>query len=260
MKKLAVGILIGLCLVSAASAYLVVLQAPDRINAGETLNVTIDHTVPRGTTTDIVLYRTGYTKKEVARKTFTFQGEPVVLNFKTDGYTDGIYQLELVDPTGDTFGSSSTVRRVVEIVNRTADLTLTSETTQSYDGTLDLAGRVRGLEDRGIQITVENIRGPVFGPVYVSTDANGAFREEIPIEDPGVYRVDFSDYRGHITTVRFFVSPIEGTTASTTVIPTTPGTTATAVPTPAASATTPATPLPAALALLAIAFAILKRS
>ncbi len=259
VKKIALGMLMATLILSVASAALVTLQAPSRLYSGEDLEVTIGGTVRPGVTTDVVLYRIGYTKIEVARQNFTFQESAVQLTFETESHPGGIYRVEIVDPTGDTFGSSSTTWKEIEIVNRTADLTLTSQTTQRYDGTLDLAGRVKDIGDRGVQITVENAGGTVYGPTYIPTDANGAFREEVPIEEPGTYRVDFSDHRGYITTVRFSVTPIEGTTLPTTGIPTTSGTTAPTVP-PTTPATTPATPLPAVLALLAIAIAILKRS
>ncbi|HZD42741.1 MAG TPA: hypothetical protein VE134_01655 [Methanomicrobiales archaeon] len=261
IEKILLGFLVGLLMVSAASAALVTLQAPTSVDAGDTLTLTIDNTVKAGTTTDLVLYSADYTKREINRWSITFQGKPYTKTISTEGFAKGIYRFELVDPTGDTFGGSSKTWAQFEVINRSSELTITTPSSQLFDGTLNIAGSVKDLEDRGVQITVENGNGVVFGPEYIASTSNGAFMKEVPITEAGAYRVRFDDYKGYITTLQFIVYPVANeTTVPTTVAPTPTTPESTTIPTQTATPTsTPQTPLPATLALLAIGFAAMKR-
>lgn len=252
MKRIALLVLLSLLLVSAASAYYVSLQVPEQVNAGETITLTIENNVQPGFTTDVILYKISLTKRELARKTITFQGQTLVTTFSTVGFENGNYQIEILDPTKEAFGGSSTTWKQFEVINRSGDLTLTSPTRQDFDGTLDLTGTVKDVETRGVEVTVESVNAVVFGPEYIMTNSNDAFAEEIPIDDAGTYRVTFADHKGFISTVSVVVAPIATPTPEpTTAVPTTTVTTAppTTVPT-----TAPQSPMPLALVLLAIAF------
>jgi hypothetical protein len=252
MKRIALLVLLSLLLVSAASAYFVSLSVPERVNAGETIRLTIENNVQPGFTTDVILYKISLTKREVARKTITFQGQTLVTTFSTEGFDNGNYQIEILDPTKEAFGGSSTTWKQFEVINRSSDLTLTSPTHQEYDGTLDLTGTVKDVGTRGVEVTVESVNAVVFGPEYIMTNSNDAFAEEIPIDDAGTYRVTFADHKGFISTVSVVVSPIATPTPEpTTAAPTTTVTTAPPTPVPT---TAPQSPLPLALVLLAIAF------
>jgi MYXO-CTERM domain-containing protein len=195
-------------MVSGAAAYLVTLKTPDTIVAGETLTVTMENNLPGGFTTDLILYRSGNTKQEVARQSVTFQGETLVTTFPTAGFARGTYQVEIVDPSKDMFGGSSVTLKQFTVINRASALAITSRRTQDFDGTLDVAGTISDLKFSGILVTVDRAGEVVFGPEYIPNGSGGSFNREIPIPGPGIYRVNFSDRTSFIAYASFDVTQI----------------------------------------------------
>jgi len=215
--SIAIGTLLFAVLVTGAAAYQVNLKTPDSIIAGQPLQVTIENNLPGGFTTDIILYKSGSFKSERARQSITFQGETLVVTFPTVDLPNGLYQVEIVDPTKDTFGGSSVTLRQFDVVNRASSITITSRRSQEYDGTLDLAGSISDLKFSGIIVTVERSGEAVFGPEYIPNGSGGSFSKEIPIPGPGTYRVNFTDRTSFIGFVTFEVTQI---ITPTTTVPT----------------------------------------
>ncbi len=228
-----------LLVVGTASAAYVAISAPDRVEAGEPLVVTgtsnleglSKPSLNPGFSTDVVLYYASGTKQEIARRTIVVQQDGTFsATFGTAGLRDGQYTVEIIDPTKTTFGSSSTTLRWVTIVNRADEITLSSPTTQTYDGTLDIAGTVPGIGSAGVQVEVLHNDAAIFGPTYIQTDANGAFSLNVPIREGGTYMVRFADNAGLITAVDYLVTggpATSATTAAPTGTPTSTGITAT---------------------------------
>ncbi|KUG20531.1 hypothetical protein ASZ90_009731 [hydrocarbon metagenome] len=253
-----------LLLVGSASAAYIEFSAPEQVRVGVPLVVEgtsvppgfSDPTLNPGFSTEIVFYYTPYTKREVARSTVIIQQDGTFQTvFETAGLEKGQYALELIDPDRKTFSSSSTIRRTLTLIDRSGDLTITSPLTQDFDGSLQVAGRVKDLNSRSVQIRVEDASGIVFGPEYVLTDSVGAFALDVPIQGGGTYQAFFYDGGEYVDAREFLVTePGEpAVTPTRTAAAQTPSTGANA------SGDQPSTPLPAFLSLLALLILILVR-
>jgi hypothetical protein len=89
--------------------------------------------------------------------------------------------------------------RVVNLIDRSDDIQLTSATTQNFNGRISLAGAIKGDENSGVQVEVfgpDNI--VVFGPRFINTNYQGKFETEVIITEPGDYEVSFTDARGYV--------------------------------------------------------------
>lgn len=214
MRRIILGLLLALCLVGAGSAYLINFNAPDTIMVGEPFVVTGTSTLPPGFSTEVIFYTMKPTAREIARKTITIQeGGRWVLIYNTEDLTEGTYKFEIQEKSAwednkyvrYEFGSSSDTLWIFDVIDRSDDLTITSSLTQKYSGFLDVSGSIQGHGDKGVQITVENSTGTVFGPVYIPTDPEGGFSVKIPISGGGRFIVTFKDTRGFIGTKTFTV-------------------------------------------------------
>jgi len=223
MKRIAwLTLIAAMMLVGTASAAYISFSAPQTVYVGDTLEITgttIVEGLPKpslepGFSTEIILYRAQYMKHEMARKTIVIQGDGSFSTmFETVGLEPGQYSIEIIDPTRTTFGSSSKIRQIVALVDRSGSLTISSLDNQKFDGSLDVSGTIRDLGDAGVQIEVTHDGATVYGPEYVATSKDGAFSTEVAISVAGVYRVIFEDSKGYIGTKEFMVV---GTPAPTT--------------------------------------------
>jgi hypothetical protein len=228
-------LLLCLCplLIAAASAYIVTIDAPKALTAGEPLVVNGTSTLNPGFANDIVLYSG---PSEVARTRIVVQGDGTFsATFDTKGLADGTYKVQFAAPADPGFlGSSSVTSQLVDIVNRSGEVTITSPSTQSDVQNLTIAGTAPGKKSSSIAIAVTGPGNYTYGPEYVLTDANGAFSISVPIRGPGSYQVTLSDPAGVITPYTVTVSGITQTTVTATVPPTSVSSAATS----AAAATT----------------------
>lgn len=218
MKKIVLLVLGLLFLSGCASAYRVNIDAPDTLSVGKPLIVNGTTTFGIGTPIDVVLYFQLTTTTEIKRKIAYVQSDYTFRTvFDTTGLKTGTYKVEV--PTNGMGDSVS--MRVVNLVDRSDEIQLTSPTTQNFNGRISLAGMIKGDENSGVQVEVI---GPVyqviFGPRYINTDYQGNFATEIPITEPGDYEVSFTDAKGYIgkrTITVTGLQPLVSSTLPTTV-------------------------------------------
>ena len=196
MKKIVLLVMGLLFLTGVASAYQVNIDAPDSLPVGKPLIVNGTTTFGIGTPIDVVLYYQLTTTSEIKRKIVYVQSDYTFRAvFDTTGLKTGMYKVEV--PTSG-MGDSITMR-VVNLVDRSDDIQLTSQMSQIFNGKISVAGTIKGDENSGVQIEVI---GPdnsvVFGPLYVNTNYQGSFSTDVPITEPGDYEVSFTDAGGYV--------------------------------------------------------------
>jgi len=209
-----------LLLAGVSAAYELSIYAPMNVQRGMPLVVNGTSNLPAGISVDVILSRSEYTTEEIARETVTLQG-PKEFNvvFDTQELSKGQYKVEVPGVQGYAFLGDSTTIRVVQIIDRTDELTIKSPRTQEMDGSLELRGIIPNLRNTGIQVQVIGPENEVvFGPEYIATQYDGSFSKEIRIDEPGTYEASFTDTKGYIGTYPFEVTP----KFEPTPIPTTP--------------------------------------
>jgi hypothetical protein len=212
MKRIALLLIIIAFLVVPGSAYLINFDSPNTLTAGDPLVLDGSSTLPPGFSTDVVFYMAA---REVARETITIQGDGSwSATFETAGLAQGQYKLEIeeksiwVDNTyiSYDYGSSSDKQKIIQIIDRSDEISLTSPSVQQMSGTLLIAGRGETLGSDGVEVTVHGPSGLVFGPRYIQTDTNGQFSVDVPISESGTYTVRFADASSFITTMSISVT------------------------------------------------------
>lgn len=197
MKTIAL-LLIGLFFLQvSAIAYQVSIEAPETLTVGKPLVVTGTTTFGIGTPIDVVLYYQLTTTTEVKRKIAYIQPDKTFKAvFDTTGLKTGTYKVE-VPSSG--MGGDSVTTRVIQLVDRSDAIQISSSLTQPFSGRMVVAGSISGGETTGIQIEVLGPDGEeVAGPRYVNTNYLGDFSVEIPITKAGDYEVSFTDSKGYI--------------------------------------------------------------
>jgi len=268
MKKfLCILILLSLALVGSASAYGIYLNcSPLTIPVGQTIKCSIDSDFPPGTSFALNFYQKQYTATLISSQTMTIQPSQLTQYalFDTTGLKGGQYDVEIAwNGVVPSMRSDSVSSQIIMLSDRSAELTITSSTTQNLAGSLVIAGSLKNGGNSGIQIQVDGASaGRVFGPQYIQTVNNiqsgdGVFSQTIAVTQPDDYTVKFSDANGAITSVVFHVvAPTTATTIPTPtplVVSTTKMVTYTPIPTPSPTKS----PLPAMVVIGALAIGML---
>lgn len=234
-----------------ASSYQINIYAPDTLAVGKPLIVTGTTTFGIGTPIDVVLYYQLTTSTEVWRRIAYVQSDKTFsVVFDTTNLKKGLYKVEVpVNGLGD-----SVTMRLVQLIDRSDDIYLSSPSTQNFNTKIYVAGTIKGDENSGVQIEVTGPDGSrIMGPQYISTNYQGYFSVAVPIALIGVYDVSFTDVKGFIGTRN--VSVI-GT--GTTVLPTITGS-----GTPSGNSQTPSAtkkaPIPVLLGIVALVCSIFFR-
>jgi len=196
MNKIVLVVMGLLFIFGDASAYQVTIEAPDTLTVGKPLIVTGTTTFGIGTPIDVDLYVQVTTSTQVDHKIAYVQSDRTFrVIFDTTDLKKGLYKVEVpVIGQGD-----SVSMRLVNLVDRSDEISLSSPTQQRFNGKLYVAGSVSTDKNSGVQIAVfdsDNI--PVFGPQFVNTNYLGMFSADIPISQSGDYEVSFTDSNGYI--------------------------------------------------------------
>ena len=267
-KCLFILILCLLALVGASSAYNINLNcSPLTIPVGQTIKCSIDSNFPAGTSFNLNFYQKQYTSTLISSQAMTIQPsqQTQYALFDTTGLKGGQYDIEIVWNGVVASGSDSMLSQIIQLTDRSGDLTLTSPTTQDLASALVISGTLKDGGSSGIQLQVDGASaGRVFGPQYIPTTnviqtGDGTFSQTIAVTQPDNYTVKFSDSNGIITSAVFQVTA--PTTAATTI-----PTIATPIPTPSTpqvtytpilKPTTAKSPLPAVLVIGALGIGVL---
>ena len=258
--------LIALCLMGimgTASAYQLYLSCPETVQVGIPLKCSVESNFPAGTTFDVVLYQSGYTATSLSRVSVTIQENHATLYqlFDTKGLPGGQYKVE-VQFNGleeAKLSSDSVTWQLPKLLDRSADITITSPVSQTPDEALRIEGSITKLGNDGVNLEVRGPEGTVFGPQYIGTRLDlktgaGIFTQKVTVTGPGEYDVYFKDATGYIGVKTFNV--IASVTSSPTTVPKTTVITSrptTAAPTPLPTTTkSPLSLLPAGAALAVI--------
>lgn len=196
-------------LAGSAAAYELSIDAPTTIQKGMPLVVNGTSNLPSGISVDVVLSRSEYTLEEINRTTVTLQAtKDFYVIFDTKDLAKGQYKVEVPGISGYSFLGDSTTIRIVQIIDRSEEITIKSPRTQEMNGKLEVRGVIPVQKNSGVQIQVIGPENEVvFGPEYISTSSDGSFSREIQIDGPGTYEVSFSDSKGYIGTYDFLVTP-----------------------------------------------------
>ena len=266
MKQILLIALCLTCIMGTASAYGLYLDCPSSIQAGLPLKCSIDSNLPAGNTFNLVLYHSVYTATEVSRQSVTIQEQKNTQYrlFETEGLPGGMYKMEvqMLSRGGDeSLSSDSVTFQLINILDRSGEITITAPVTQTLEEALRIEGSVEKLSNEGVQIEVRGPEGRIFGPQYIGTKTDiktsaGIFNQQVTVTGPGTYEVSFSDPKGYIGIKKFEVLPPptpEPTTVPATTVPvTTTQISTTTIPTPLPTTQSPL-PLPIILGALAVA-------
>ncbi len=269
MKRILLIGLFLLAMVGTVSAYGLYLNCTEEVAAGASLKCSVDSDFPPGTTFNLVLYQSGYTATQIRKQAVTIQSskQTQYIIVDTTGLPGGTYKAEMQYTGADEarLRSDSVTMKQIKIIDRSADIEITSPVTQDLKDALRIEGEIRKLGNNGVQIEVSGPDGRVFGPQWIQTKNNirndgGIFTQKVAVTSGGDYTVQFSDAKGYVGSKTFtVVAPTVATTVPTktaTVVKTT-RTVTTTVPTPwPTTAQSPISPITAIAGTGAAALAV----
>jgi hypothetical protein len=230
MKKIVCMTVLLLLCIGSAAAYEIKCDCPQEVYRGQVIEVQGTSTLPPGYSTWLTLYEVQPLARQLGQVTIVIQqGGVWSAEIPTAGLEGGTYKFEIYEDTMNyPYSSSSNSLVVFKVIDRSGELVLSSPTTQEYRGYIDVDGRVTTEEaPPGLQITAFNPNGDaVYGPLYIRTDEGGYFSESVPVESPGRYYIQFSDFKNneerYITQVTFVLEAAATipTPETTAVMPT----------------------------------------
>lgn len=228
MRRFIFLVLAAVATIGVAQAYIVNIEAPKEITVGVPLKVLGTTTFPAGYGLDVVLSRSQYTSSEIARRTVAVDTEgKFSVVFDTLGLDGGQYKVEARIPQADAskLGSSSNTILLVDIVDRSKELHVTSPLRQDAGSALLVEGYINKIGNNGVELTVLGPQGKIFGE-FIATkakpgyeDGDGTFSKRIPVFEAGNYLTEFRDSKGYIGSTTFVVSGPPATALPTTTLP-----------------------------------------
>lgn len=213
MMKKFVLLLLGLLLLSGVvSAYQISIEAPATLSVGRPLVINGTTNFGIGTPIDVVLYYQLTTNTEVKRKIAYVQSDHSFrVIFDTTTLKKGTYKVEV--PASGLGDSVNT--RIVQLIDRTDEIKMTTSS-EDFTGTLTIAGTLQDNKNAGVQVEITGPDGErIFGPQYIATNNQGAFKFDTPITRGGEYEVSFTDNSGFIGTKTISVVQTVTTTQAT---------------------------------------------
>ncbi|QXO95987.1 hypothetical protein KSK55_06300 [Methanospirillum purgamenti] len=226
-----ITLLMLICIAYPVQAYIITIDAPKTMIKGTPLTVTGSTSFPEDSYFDLVLFYSKYTAGEVARTRVIVDKTQVFrVDFDTRNLEKGQYKVEVHNVVSDNelfverqLGSSSVVRKIVQITDRSDEITLTSPQSQQIAQALTISGRMRGIGDGVLTVRLFGPYEFMHGPQQVITkkgfaDNSGEFSTTIPVPSSGEYQASISDKSGYIGEYTFTVSDpsqSEGTALTT---------------------------------------------
>ncbi|HOL41203.1 MAG TPA: hypothetical protein PLY78_05150, partial [Methanospirillum sp.] len=209
--------------------------APKTVVKGNPLVVTGTTSFPEDSYFDLVLFYSKYTAGEVARtRVIVDRTQAFRVDFDTRHLERGQYKVEVHTIVSDNelfverqLGSSSVIRRIVQITDRSDEITITSPKSQPLSQALTVSGRMRGIGDGVLTMRVFGPDDFTYGPLQIITkkafaDISGEFSTTVPVSSPGEYQVSMSDKNGYIGEYPFTVTKeIREEETGITTLPTT---------------------------------------
>ncbi len=274
MKKIALIVLLAMvCLVGVASAYVLSIECPAKIPVGAPLPVTGTTNLPVGTTFDLSFSSSGQTSNQISSIPVTVGDDKGFTTvFETTGLKGGMYKVEAIarGDYQDKLSSDSVTIKVVELVDRSDMLHITSPVNQVVPNALLVEGYISKAGSGGVKLDVIGPLGKVFGPAYIATATRGGnddgyFSQYIPVSEAGNYNARFSDSTGYIGETLYGVkvaeTPVPVVTTEGTILFTPTPTTPTPVQTnpPQTTATKSGAPVIGIVAGLGVAGFLVSR-
>jgi hypothetical protein len=213
IRKFALIILAIALIITTASAYEVILNAPTTIPVGKPLLVNGTTDLPPGVSLNIVFSREYFGSEPVSNQTIVIQGNgggnnSFDMNFSTEGLPWGQYKVEVAPVHDFSFLGDSVTLRSVTLVDRSGEIGFGSPLKKMDDGTLSIAGTDEQLKNGAVQVTVIDPDGIVlFGPEFIPTNTFGSFTKTISTEKTGNFSVSFADKAGLITNITYVILP-----------------------------------------------------
>lgn len=211
--------LLIICVTGLVQGYIITIDAPKTVVKGNPLVVTGTTSFPEDSYFDLVLFYSKYTAGEVARtRVIVDRTQAFRIDFDTRHLERGQYKVEVHDIVSDNelfverqLGSSSIVRRIVQITDRSDEITITSPKLQPLSQALTVTGRMRGIGDGVLTMRVFGPDDFTYGPQQIITkkafaDSSGEFSTTVPVSSPGEYQVSMSDKNGYIGEYSFTVT------------------------------------------------------
>lgn len=239
MKTIGLFLLLFVLLISPASAYVLMISAPDTLQAGAPLVVTGNTTFPVGTQFNMVFSYSQITTSEVARRLVVIgETKEFTVAFETTGLPGGTYKVEavLTPENNAKLSSDSVTSRVVQLKDRSGEVHFLVPMNQTLGQALVIEAYIPDAGVTAIEVGVTGPEGAIFGPRYIQTTTqpgkkDGYISKMVVVTVPGNYYVQMSDADGYIGTYKFVVSgqgsatPVtpDVTTATPETIPATTG-------------------------------------
>jgi hypothetical protein len=213
VRKFALIILAIALIITTASAYEVILNAPTSLPVGKPLLVNGTTDLPPGVSLDIVFSREYFGSEPVSNQTIVIQGngggnKSFDINFSTEGQPSGQYKVEVTPVHEFSFLGDSITLRSVTLVDRSGEIGFDSPLKKMDDGTLPIAGTDEQLKNGAVQVTVTDPDGIIiFGPEFIPTNTFGSFAKTVSTEKTGNFSVSFADKAGLITNITYIILP-----------------------------------------------------
>jgi hypothetical protein len=205
--------LVLLC--SAADAYILIIDAPDELQAGAPLLVTGNTTFPVGTQFDIILYKIQFTApEEIGRRVIIVdESKTFDASFATTGLIPGQYKVEVLffDSMANKLGSGATTVKLVNLIDRSDEIYLTLPKNQTLPDALLIEGFIPDFGVATITMKISGPQGFFLPDQYVRTTTelgrnDGFFSRKVNVTEPGNYYVNFYDQKGFITQILYSVT------------------------------------------------------
>ena len=217
--RLVIAFLILISVTGYVQAYIITIDTPQSVVRGSPLIVTGSTTFPQSAYFDLILYYSKYTAGEITRQQIiVVPNQDFRVSFDTKNLSKGQYKVEIHNVIYDNkefanqqLGSASVLSKIIQITDRSDEITITSPQTQPLKQALTISGRMKDLGNGVVTIRVLGPEKFISGPLQVVaakeyTGDYGDFSTTVQVPGSGEYTVSISDKNGFIGEYTFIVS------------------------------------------------------